>query len=205
MRNIDNKAVKNYGIPSIVLMENAGRSLAEISQKYLSTKTKTIAVICGSGNNGGDGLVAARYLFNKGIRVKILSAKPAAAFKGDPLINYSIAKKMGIPIAKFKKGCLLNGFGFIIDALLGTGVKGPVSETYKQVIDEINISKLPVLSADIPSGLDADNGTGDPIVKASVTVTMGLIKKGLIKAKPFVGKLVVADIGLPKNLLKVKS
>lgn len=202
MRNIDAISINKYKIPGIILMENAGRVIADITQKELKNKKRCI-VFCGSGNNGGDGLVAARYLFNRGYKTEIVLVKNANKYKGDPKTNFEIIKKLKIPVKKYSDKLKINT-DIIIDALLGTGTKGEISGIYKTVIDKINNSKKPVISADIPSGLDADTGKSlGTTIKAKHTVTMGLVKRGLIRtpAKKFTGKLLVAEIGIPKQLL----
>lgn len=206
MRRIEKHAVEKIGVPSLILMENAGRGLAEEAIRLLkslkipSSRT-SIAIFCGSGNNAGDGFVAARHLFNKGFRPTVILVKNAKKLKGDALLNYSIIKNLGIPSKNFARMslCGKKKFSLIVDALLGTGVKGEVGGFYRKAIDYINQSGSKVISADIPSGLDAD--TGKPhgaAVRADVTVAMGALKTGLVKkaAKEFVGKLKVADIGI---------
>ncbi|MCB4790927.1 MAG: NAD(P)H-hydrate epimerase [Elusimicrobia bacterium] len=201
MRSIDATAINKYGIPAGILMENAGIETAKDiikTRKYIS---KPVAVFCGSGNNGGDGLVVARHLFNNNFNVEIFLAKPAVAFKTDSLINYNSAKKLGIKIRKYSKAIDLSKYGLIVDALLGTGTKGEITGIHKEIIEKINLSKKPVISIDIPSGLDADSGkTLGAAVKALKTITIGFVKKGLVTkaAKPYVGKLTVAGIGLPR-------
>lgn len=201
MREIDSKAFEDYGIPSIILMENAGRAVAEAA---LSFNSRRIAVLCGSANNGGDGLVAARYLSQRGKDVEIILLKDSESFRGDTLINYRIAANLKIPVRRYGLHTPLRKFQLIIDALLGTGAKGKVSGHYRDAIAEINGSKRKTLSVDIPSGLDADTGKMLGIaVEADMTITMAIPKVGLLKpaAKPFVGKLLVADIGIPRQLL----
>ncbi|MDI6641975.1 MAG: NAD(P)H-hydrate epimerase [Elusimicrobiota bacterium] len=214
MKAIDKKAIEEYGIPSIVLMENAGRKVAEVVAQFIEQNCTTwiyspsIAVFCGSGNNAGDGLVAARFLHNWGYKLKIFLLKSPEEFKGDALTNYKIITKLNIPTERFqneerlsKKLPSLQDYEIIIDALLGTGTKGEVSSEYHSAIETINNAKKTVIAVDIPSGLDANTGRVlGSAVKATITVTMGLPKKGLLeaKAKEFVGKLIVADIGIPK-------
>ncbi|MBN1621390.1 MAG: NAD(P)H-hydrate epimerase [Endomicrobiales bacterium] len=211
MREIDRRAIEEFGIPGVILMENAGREVARSVESLIKNNKSQgkIGIICGSGNNGGDGLVAARYLHNKGFSVEIILIKPTEQFRGDSLINCNIAEAMKLRFSDYSKNYLKEnsffGFSILVDALLGTGTKGEVAGIYKDIIGKINKSGLPIVSVDIPSGIDADSGEVLGIaVKAEITVTMGLAKRGLLsqKSKKFVGKLAVADIGLPSELTK---
>ena len=203
MKHIDELTAEKYGIRSIILMENAGSRVAQTAANILKKHSGQIAVFCGSGNNGGDGLVAARHLFNIGYPVTVILAKSPMAFKNDAMENYKIAHKIGIRIIKYSNNICLSKYNLIIDALLGTGAKGEINGLYQGIIEKINLSNKPVIAVDIPSGLDAD--TGKPLgiaIKAKVTVTLGIVKKGLTTklSKQFTGDLEVADISLPKKL-----
>jgi NAD(P)H-hydrate epimerase len=202
-RQFDRDAQKKYGIPSIVLMENAGRAVAEEAIKVIRNTKRVmrnarVVVVCGVGNNGGDGLVAARHLLSSGYKVEVLLVGDHSRLKNDPKINYDILKRLG-------RGIRLNNdlknlkTGLIIDAIFGIGLRDEVGEPYRAVIEAINLSKLPVLSVDVPSGLDAD--TGEPLglaVRAKLTVTFVANKVGFTKraAKKYTGKVVVRDIGI---------
>jgi NAD(P)H-hydrate epimerase len=233
VREIDRMAIEEFGIPSIVLMENAGRSVAEHVQKLLEDVTISrrqelfnqitmaspcnnkpeiighlfsVCVVCGSGNNAGDGLVSTRYLHNYGIDVNVLLLKERTGYKGDLLTNLLIVEKLKIPIIEINSSSELKPYldksELIIDAILGTGIKGKVTGLYKDVIQMINDSNKPIVSIDIPSGLDGNTGLPvDICAKADVTVTMGLPKIGFAKAKEYVGDVIVADIGYPSALL----
>jgi NAD(P)H-hydrate epimerase len=204
MRLLDRRATDEFGIPSLLLMENAGRIVADAALPFLQeAERKTAVIVCGSGNNGGDGLVAARYLFNRGIPVTVVLVKPADSFKGDAQVNFRIIKALGIPTAQFD-GSLPRHGTLLIDALLGTGIKGTVGGLYADAIAAMNTAGTPVLAVDIPSGMDADTGAvPGTAVKAAVTVTMGLAKRGMVlpAAAPYIGRLIIADIGFPKQLL----
>jgi hydroxyethylthiazole kinase-like uncharacterized protein yjeF len=199
MRRLEERAIHHYGIPVFVLMDHAGKAVAETVRKLLSTKRGTIGVVCGGGNNGGDGVVAARWLKGWGYDVEVLWLKDPREWKGSAALHYSIARRMGVRFRPLRTR-LRGRHSILIDALLGTGPIGELRESYRQAIDWINRQRRPVVAVDIPSGLDAD--TGRPlgaVVKARVTVTMAAPKKGL-RARascPFVGTLVVADIGIP--------
>lgn len=199
MRELDRRATQEYKVPSLTLMENAGRAVADAVEK-LAPRGGNVLVLCGSGNNGGDGLVAARYLKERGYNVKILLMKAPDAFKGDALQNYKALDGKDIEIGEFAGKAACAGYNVIIDALLGFGGRGPVTGSYAAAIDGMNASKTPVVAVDIPSGLDADTGEIlGTAVKAKVTVTMALPKKGFEnpKAKEYLGEVIVADIGIP--------
>lgn len=208
MQRIDRTTIEKYGIAGIVLMERAGISVVNrINEFFPGNK---VVVLCGGGNNGGDGFVIARELHNRGRGVEVyLSAKPSA-LKGDAKINYQAAKKSGVPIAAIDKflsssparnlhDCL------IVDALLGTGLNKDVRGAISRVINKVNRVSLPVISVDIPSGISSDTGriTGCAI-KASCTVTFGLPKRGhyLYPGADYTGRLFIEDIGFPKKLLE---
>ncbi|MBI4396184.1 MAG: NAD(P)H-hydrate epimerase [Elusimicrobia bacterium] len=206
MRELDRRAIEDFGVPGVVLMENAGRAVAEAVRRFPGS---TVDLYCGGGNNGGDGLVAARHLANAGRQVRLILAHPPDHFKGDAFIHWKPIEQMKLPYILFQSLQKLLQFKrrprIVVDALLGTGARCPLEEPYRSLVAAINNQPRPVVAVDVPSGLDADTGTaGDMAVKALLTVTLGLPKKGLTKksARPWVGKLVVADIGLPINLVK---
>jgi NAD(P)H-hydrate epimerase len=193
----DKQAQEKLGIPSIILMENAGRSVAEEAMKMrLATgdrRQATIAIVCGTGNNGGDGLVAARHLINAGMRVNVYLVGPKSKLKNDPRINLNILLKMGRKIKWVKSVKDLSGITkskLIIDALFGIGLNSPVKGFYLEVINAMNKSNVPILSIDVPSGLNADTGKAlGAAVQAKKIVTFVAPKKGLPKAT-------VRDIGI---------
>jgi len=211
MRNADQAAMNEYGIPGIVLMENAGRAIVAQAEKMLgSLNGKKAAIFCGGGNNGGDGLVAARHMVNKGCDVRLYFLNDPEIFRGDALTNYEILSNMGVSGLQLGEGGRNNvarmalwSSDIAIDAIFGTGLRDDVRDANLQVINMLNESDTPVISCDIPSGLNST--TGQPLgaaVKADVTVTFGFCKLGLVlpAAKPYVGELVVADISLPNQV-----
>ncbi len=211
MKEIDRKAQEIYGIQSIILMENAGIAVANLAKKVLRKKPKIIAVFCGKGNNGGDGYVAARHLFNNGFDVKVFVISNYSSIKGDSKINLEIILKMGIEVYElsdslnkiYVKKILDNSF-LIIDAIFGIGFKGTVPDHIADIIDIMNSSKKPILAVDVPSGLEADTGKKTNIcVNATKTLTFTLPKKGFYKndGPYFTGNISVSDIGIPKALL----
>jgi len=212
MKQLDILASVKFGIPSLVLMENAGRSAAELILKNYGNKKGRIWIFCGYGNNGGDGFVVARHLLNKGKKVMLFLVGKKKSFSQETDINYRIVVKLGCKIKQIKslkslKAIRANGVGLIVDAIFGIGLKGQLNEFYIGLFQWINSQKVSVFSMDIPSGLDADSGKALPVaIKAKDTVTFGIVKKGLIKksAKSFVGKLYVGDISLPRKLKSFK-
>lgn len=213
MVQIDRRAIEEYGIPSSILMENAGRSAAELTLKMLKGKIKKISLFSGKGNNGGDGMVAARHLLNKGCRVTCyLLGKKKQITSEEVKTNLEILTRMKtvireIPnlnyLMKFKKK--IKESTLFLDAIFGIGLKGEVKSPYREIIQFLNSFKKPVLSLDIPSGLDADTGLvlGSAIV-ARRTITFALPKKGLFlnDGPKHSGKITVAEISIPKELLK---
>lgn len=210
MRGIDRLASERFGIPSLILMENAGRSVASEAEKMFKNKLSSIAIICGYGNNGGDGFVAGRHLVNKGYKVNIYLVGKSKKMSDSTKINFNILNKMKIKIRKINRqgqilslARMLKKAQLIIDAIFGIGIKGELDKFYCQLIQAINNFRVPILSVDIPSGLDADRGVALPVaIKAKKTVTMGLMKKGFLNtvAKKFLGKVVIGNISLPKQL-----
>lgn len=196
-RAFDLYAQEKLGIPSLLLMENAGRSVAEEALKMLG-KRKKVAVVCGVGNNGGDGFVAARHLLNAGKKVQVYIIGDEAKIKADPKTNLEILCKMGSEPANEIRGSFRNT-DLTIDALFGIGLNSDVREPYASVIALMNSSGKPILAVDVPSGLDADTGRiFGAAVKASRTVTFVAAKKGFYKADGprCCGKVIVRDIGI---------
>ncbi len=192
----DRHAQVKLGIPSIILMENAGRGVAEEVLKMLRGKKKVV-IICGAGNNGGDGLVAARHLLNAGIKVKVCLMGKISKLKPDPKINLEILVRMEQKILKFPNA--IEGSDLIIDAMFGIGLKSEVREPYAQIIDFLNKTGKPILAVDVPSGLDADTGKILGVaVRAKRTVTFVAPKKGFFRADgpKCCGRIVVRDIGV---------
>ena len=211
-RRIDKLAIEKYGIPGIVLMENAGLAVSRVvSQMFGDKKDARVAIFCGKGNNGGDGFVVARHLINGDIGVNIYLLCEKKDVKGDALINLNILLRMGQEVKELTcpddiEGIKEEVYGasLIVDAILGTGAEGDVKEPMKSSIDFINGTLLPIVSVDIPSGLDADNGVllGTSI-KATKTVTFVAPKKGfyLNEGRFRTGEVTIADIGISDKIL----
>jgi ADP-dependent NAD(P)H-hydrate dehydratase / NAD(P)H-hydrate epimerase len=208
MRELDRLAIETYGIPDVVLMENAGAQVVRIlGQEYPDLPARRVAVLCGRGNNGGDGFVIARYLHTMGVSVQVFIMGEPGDIHGAAGTHLDILRRLGVapkPIrtteAAQAVGARLTAYDFLIDALLGTGLKAEVSGVFQHMIAAMNAAGRPIVAVDIPSGLSADVGTllGDH-VRASLTVTMALPKRGLLlyPAAEHVGRLVVVDIGFP--------
>ena len=212
MREIDRRAIEEFGVPSIVLMENAGQGASCVALDMLREKKKgEVVFVCGKGNNGGDGFVCARHLINKGVEAEIFLLGHPHELKGDAGINYKILKNIGSEIrtveSKDEIGELekvLNRARLIVDAIFGIGLSGEVREPYRKVINFINQSQRPVLSLDVPSGLDATEGKVLGVsVKAHKTVTFALPKTGFVKDEGpvYTGELIIVDISIPRILL----
>ncbi|MCL2026313.1 MAG: NAD(P)H-hydrate epimerase, partial [Leptospirales bacterium] len=200
MRGIDKESEEEYGLPGELLMGFAGKAVAAGVLKNFPN-SKSIAILAGAGNNGGDGFAAAYFLASTGVSVKIFLCGGAALTKSAALFR-SICFKSGV---KIEEGIPnnLDGFELIIDALLGTGFSGPPREWAAEAIAVVNSSKLPVVSLDIPSGLPSDGeAPAWDAVRASFTITMGLPKISLVTypGLAYSGIVKTADIGFPKNL-----
>ena len=221
VRDVDRRAIEQYGLPGVVLMENAGRGTAEF---LMSLGIAGPVVICaGKGNNAGDGFVIARHLENHGIVVKVLLFCDPDELRGDAEINYRVIRAAGTPIISHKEkgkrkkekvqreeedveiGRALAEADWIVDALLGTGTQGSVREPFVTLIEQINASPAQVLAVDLPSGMDCD--TGEPLgccVRADHTATFVARKAGFDApgAEELTGNVRVIDIGVPRALFE---
>lgn len=215
MQNIDRRAGEEFGIPTLLLMENAALGVIRILEEmYGPVKGEKITVVCGKGNNGGDGLAAARQLHNRGARVQVYLLSEQAALKGDAAVNLDIVLKMGIEV--YSSGLYdiqalriaLNHSHVIIDAILGTGLSSPVTGEYGEVIGLINDSGRPVVAVDIPTGINSDTGeVMGRAVKAAATVSFAIPKRGhlLYPGCEFTGRLHIADISIPRAAIEKEA
>lgn len=206
MAKIDRKAAK-FGIPSVLLMENAGSAVARTAAEKFGAKLK-IVVFAGTGNNGGDGFVAVRHLINKGAIIDVfLAGHPKDIRTEEARLNWNVIRRMkqNIKIHVVKspsdlgnaRSCLKRT-DVIIDAILGTGLRGPLREPLASAVRLINESDVPVISVDAPTGLNPSTGEVHGLaVKAAYTVTFHRMKKGFLKAREHTGEVIVADIGIP--------
>lgn len=202
MVEVDRLMIETYQISLIQMMENAGRNLAELSKRMLGGNVdgKQVAVLVGTGNNGGGGFVAARHLHNWGADIKVVMAFDPANLKQIPLQQWQILQNMGIYMEEPSD---LGEADLIIDALIGYGIHGDPRPLIASWIDRANKAGLPILALDVPSGLDATSGyPGKPCIHAAATLTLALPKSGLLtsRAANFVGELFLADISVPPEL-----
>jgi NAD(P)H-hydrate epimerase len=214
VRAVDRRAIDEFGLPGVVLMENAGRGAAEVLlQQGVRGR---VAICCGKGNNGGDGFVIARHLDNRGVDVHVhLFARPED-LTGDAAVMYRVIARSGLPIAVHAGPAIdetalrqeLASSEWVVDALFGTGLVGPVRAPFDGVIRLINESGSRTLAVDIPSGLDCDTGQAvGAVVRAEHTVTFVAAKKGFAatEARPYLGALHVVDIGLPRGCIPSRA
>ena len=209
IQEMDRLTIQEMGIPGIVLMENAARGAAGIFLDHFEPPEKShVVVLCGPGNNGGDGYVVARTLHEKGLKTTVLVLAPPSKVKGDAATNLEIIRRIDLEILE----CpgldewtgyrpLIESCDFIIDGLLGTGLNAPVRGFYGTVIDDVNASGGPVTAIDIPSGLNADTGQiMGKAIRAALTVTFGFPKVGqlMFPGAAYVGRLTNVQIGIPK-------
>jgi hydroxyethylthiazole kinase-like uncharacterized protein yjeF len=201
-RRLDQRATEELGLPSICLMENAGRGCADAVLDILEDEGGGhVTVCCGGGNNGGDGYVLARCLANAGIDVTILSTAPGDKLSGDAAVMRGVAQRMGLEIVDLDPEADLPDLretDLIVDALLGTGAKGAPEGLVRRLIAAISDGSVPVISIDVPSGVDADTGeVPGVVIQAAATLTMAAPTQGLLlpPGRDFTGELTVVDIG----------
>ncbi len=209
VRRVDAWAIQEVGVPGVVLMENAGRSCAELAmQKLVAVANPRVCVVCGLGNNGGDGYVVSRHLLNAGIPTRVVLCGDRVKVQGDARVNLDVLERLGHPVECLDPGdgdtiVRLQALGgeasLIVDALFGTGLHGELKPAYRAIVDTLNTLGQPILAVDIPSGLDCD--TGEPLgaaIRAACTVTFVAVKKGFLSpsAAEYVGELHVASIGV---------
>ncbi len=241
MRDMDRRAFEEYGISGVQLMEMAGRAVALVADQILQARLAgetgghpspvltwldaaasgrsgahvrsglKVCAVCGTGNNGGDGFVAARHLANWGYDCTVFVAGDPGRLQGEARQNYEALVRRGLPVIDVPEVSELRALedaDLIIDALLGTGIRGEVMERISEVMDVINSAEAPVLAVDIPSGINADTGEvcGNAVV-ADVTVTFAAPKTGLLlyPGADFAGAITVADIGIPAPLMDLRA
>lgn len=211
MRNLDRIAIEEFGIPGVVLMENAGAATVRaMARRFGDLSGRVVWIFVGPGNNGGDGLVVARHLQQLGSRPLVFLLVEPAALKGDAAINWAIVEKMPIPCRRLASAEELlelesgsGGAAILVDAIFGTGLQRPLTGIYAAAVRLLNRSGRPVVAVDLPSGLDSDSGKILGVgVQATLTVCFGLVKPGLLlhPGAGLVGSLEIVDIGLPSQL-----
>ena len=212
MREIDKSSIDEYGISEIVLMENAGREVAEAVCRLLKTVSKkSVCILAGSGNNGGDALVAARYLSNLGARIKVFLIGNKNHRTESLNTQMKTLRAMGTELQVLESDrawerlqVTLRFSDAIVDGILGTGFSGQLRPAVLRLVRLVNSTNKPVISVDIPTGVEADSGqVGEAAITATCTVSLGLLKFGhyICPGASFVGELIVDDIGIPSQLL----
>jgi NAD(P)H-hydrate epimerase len=207
-RRIDRLALERYHIPTLLLMENAARSAAECVCDLLDNDcVGQVLILCGPGNNGGDGLALARHVHNRGGDPRIVLIADPARYTGDALTNYQITQAMGIRTFVADPGKLERTRApLIVDAMFGTGLTEAPREPFETIARAAMASGTAILALDVPSGLDAD--TGEPLsphtIRATHTITFVASKKGFMAegAHAYTGQVSVGDIGCPRELLE---
>jgi NAD(P)H-hydrate epimerase len=202
MRRVDQLMVEAYGISLLQMMENAGRELAVLARRLLcgTVTDRRVVVLCGAGNNGGGGMVAARHLHDWGARVQVQLAAEPERLKDVPAHQWHTVKALGLDASADPE---LAQTDLVIDALIGYGLTGDPRAEVAHWIERANLARRPILALDTPSGLDVTSGVpARPCMRATATLTLALPKMGLFAetARPFVGHLYLADIGVPPEL-----
>ncbi len=211
MREADRRTIEDVGIPSIVLMENAGRqAVAAMEAAFDDLATSRVGVVCGRGNNGGDGFVIARTLVQRGIDTAVFLLGSVADVRGDARTNLEVLGRIGMTVIEITNAqewelhfSDLSDCELVVDAILGTGVRGPLTGLLETVVADLNGLGIPIVAIDLPTGVSADSAALDgPAIEASMTVTLGAPKIPLIfpPADTHAGDLVIADIGIPLPL-----
>src|SRR6266566_620615 len=212
MREADRRTIDEIGIPSLVLMENAGRQVvAAMEAMHGELLERQVAVLCGHGNNGGDGFVVARTLMQRGVSVSLFLMGRVADVRGDARTNLEILGRLGLTVVEIADGQAwelhfseIGDCTLIVDAIFGTGLNAPLSGLMESVVADVNASGIPVVAVDLPSGLSADSHEpiGDSI-EAAMTVTLAAPKLPLVlpPAETRAGDIVIADIGIPSDIL----
>jgi hydroxyethylthiazole kinase-like uncharacterized protein yjeF len=213
MRDADRQTIDDIGIPSMVLMENAGRQVvAALEAGYEDLADRHVAVLCGPGNNGGDGFVVARTLHQRGVGVSVFVIAAMTDIKGDARLNVDILGRLGLTVVETSDEQAwelhfseISKCDLIIDAVFGTGLKAPLAGLMETVAADVNGSGIPVIAIDLPTGLSADHA--EPIgdcIRAAMTVTLAAPKLPLVlpTGEAQAGNVVVADIGIPPEVIE---
>ena len=223
VRRVDAAAIKEFGLPGVVMMENAATALANVCLSMIEVDEPNVVICCGPGNNGGDGFALARRLHNAGVDARLLLADDPDSYSGDAATNLLVARRMEIPAVQVD-GDDPDGFldalidedaevHLLVDALFGTGLtrapEGPAASMIRWMNRMSEEAGVPIVAVDVPSGLDCDSGAplGDDaslVVRADVTVSLAGAKRGFFEdaAAEFLGEILVADIGAPRELLE---
>jgi len=207
VREVDRRAIDELHIPGIVLMENAACSASDAAREMLRGDCiGQILILCGGGNNGGDGLAVARHLHNCGASVQIALTIDPSHYKGDALLNWRIAEAIKLPIVAATADLIEHTDALlIIDAIFGTGLTQAPRPPFDQIAAAVNHSGRPILAIDIPSGLDCDTGIPPgACIRATRTITFVAEKVGFAhpEARIYTGDILVGDIGVPPELVE---
>lgn len=207
MAEVDRAMAEDFGIAPVQVMENAGRNLAHLAREMLGGQAlgRQVLILAGAGDKGGGGLVAARHLVNAGAEVEVVLATAPNSLQGLPAYQLVILQRIGLPITSYAPGRTLPPAHLIVDALIGYGLQGNPRGAYAQLIRQANARGAPILSLDVPSGLDTTTGIAySPCIRATATLTLALPKVGLLRetAQAVVGELYLADVGVPSLLYR---
>ena len=219
VREVDRRAIAEYGMSGLVLMENAGRGATDVLCGLLRQDGRAsgpVVLVCGKGNNGGDGFVMARHLDLRGVPVRVFLLADPKELTGDAAVNFAIIEKAGLAIEVFVNtpgsGLAAGRFSealkdaiFLVDAILGTGASGEPKSPYAEAIDSMNASGISIVAVDLPSGLDCDTGVAaQHTIRAKHTATFVAAKPGFFVdgAQQYVGQVHVCDIGVPRRLIE---
>jgi NAD(P)H-hydrate epimerase len=202
MRRVDRIVVEQYSYGILQMMENAGRMLAQTAIEIIAGDTGKICIMAGSGGNGGGGLCCARHLLNRGFDVYVVLTKPAEELVGAARSQIDILLRMGLlPVGRESLSETISASHLIIDTIIGYGLTGAPNESVSRFIYEANDSGRPILSLDIPSGMDASTGAmPGAAIRADKTLTLALPKLGL--GNPASGDLILCDIGIPNKVFE---
>ena len=206
VREIDRRSIEDYHIPGIVLMENAAWAVTRSAIEMLAAQySREVLILCGGGNNGGDGLAVSRHLHNAGFRVTVATLTDPTRYKRDALINWNIVRAMSIAVVPASGNLVREARAAIfVDAMYGTGLTGAPRDPFREVSEALFCVGRPVVSVDVPSGLDCD--TGEPLgmpIRATRTVTFVAEKTGFANpaSREYTGEIIVGDIGCPRELI----
>ncbi|HEX4932383.1 MAG TPA: NAD(P)H-hydrate dehydratase [Gemmatimonadaceae bacterium] len=212
MREADRRTIDDIGIPSLVLMENAGRQVvAAMEASFEELRSSRVAVLCGRGNNGGDGFVVARTLSLRDVDTTVFLLGDVADVRGDARVNLEILGRLGVTVVEIPDAqswelhfSEISDYDLIVDAIAGTGFRGPLSGLLETVVADVNNTPIPVIAIDLPTGLSADAADVEgEAIQAAITVTLGAPKIPLVlpPAEAHSGDLVIADIGIPSAVI----
>jgi NAD(P)H-hydrate epimerase len=201
MREVDRIAVEEFGLQWLQMMENAGRTLAVHALELLGGRSGSVAILAGAGGNGGGGLCCARHLHNRGLKVYLFLDRDPAALGGVALTQLQILQHAGLqPFSAAETIPIIRHTDLVIDALIGYSLRGSPRGRTRELIEICNRAARPILSLDVPSGMDATSGeVAGPVVVPRRTLTLALPKTGLCRLS---GELYVADIGLPPEVFR---